>query len=107
MESITKRAAVVFFAAALLVGCGVSTEQIGETTKASIQQTFDTDAQIKTFHLTVTNVQVLKQGDNRYQGIAKVVHDGTSYDVPVEITADGSNVKWKAEPGAFVSFPVK
>jgi phosphotransferase system glucose/maltose/N-acetylglucosamine-specific IIC component len=81
---------------------GMSKEQIGETTTMSMQQAFDTDAQFKEWQLTVTDVQVLKQGENRYQGIAKVVHDGTTHDVPVDLTVDGLNVMWKTDQGAFL-----
>jgi hypothetical protein len=56
----------------------------------------------KEWHITVTSVQLLKQGDNRFQGIAKLTHQGTSHDVPVEITADGTNVMWKTDPGVFM-----
>jgi hypothetical protein len=79
-----------------------SREQIGETVKTSMQQKFDSDAQFKEWHLTVTKVQVLKQAENRYQGIATVMHEGEPRDVPVDITADGSNVMWQAQAGAFM-----
>jgi hypothetical protein len=81
---------------------GMSKEQIGETTKMSMQQTFDTNSQFKEWQLKVTDVQVLKQGENQYQGIAKVVHDGTTHDVPVDLTVDGLNVIWTTDPGAFL-----
>jgi hypothetical protein len=80
---------------------GMSKEQIGETTKMSMQQKFATDAQFKEWKLNVTDVQVLKQGENRYQGIAKVVHDGTTHDVPVDLTVDGLDVLWKTDGEAF------
>jgi len=67
-----------------------------------MQQTFDSDPQFKEWHLAVIRVQALKQVGNRYQGIATVVHEGTSHDIPVEITAEGSNVMWKTEPGALM-----
>jgi hypothetical protein len=102
MKMMIKIFAVSVLAATLLLGCGMSTEQIGETVKTSMQQKFDSDAQFKEWHLLVTRVQVLKQGENRFQGIASVEHEGTSHDVPVEITADGSNVMWQVQPGAFM-----
>ncbi len=102
MKTMIKKFAVGVLIATLLVGCGMSTEQIGETVKTSMQQKFDSDAQFKEWHLFVTRVQVLKQGENRFQGIATVVHEGTTHDIPVEITADGSNVMWQVQPGAFM-----
>ena len=102
MKTMMKKLAVGAFFAILLVGCGMSIEQIGETVKASMQQKFNSDDQFKEWHLSVTKVQVLKQGDNRFQGIATVLHEGTTHDVPVEITADGLNVIWQVQPGAFM-----
>jgi hypothetical protein len=101
MKTMMKYLAFSIFVALLLVGCGMSTDQIGETVKESMQQTFDTDAQFKVWHLSVTKVQVIKQSDNQYQGIATVLYEGTSHDVPVEITADDSNVMWQVQPGGF------
>lgn len=102
MKTIIKKLAIATFVAILLAGCGMSVEQIGETVKVSMQQKFDSDEQFKDLHLSVTKVQVLKQGENRFQGMATVLHDGSSHDVPVEITADGSNVMWQVQPGAFM-----
>jgi signal peptidase I len=101
MQGFFRRVVATLLFAAVVVGCSMSTDQIGETVKGSMQKTFDSDAQFKEWHLTVSRVQVLKQGDNRYQGIATVIHEGTPHDVPIDITADGSNVMWKTEPAAF------
>jgi hypothetical protein len=107
MRSKMKELALGVLAVALLIGCGQSTEQIGETVKKSMQQKFDSDSQFKEWHLSVTSVQVLKQGENRYQGMATVMHEGESHDVPVEITADGSNVMWQAPSGSFMFVALK
>jgi uncharacterized secreted protein with C-terminal beta-propeller domain len=86
----------------IVFGCGISTEQISETVKASMQNTFNSEDRFKEFRLSVTHVQVIKQDNKRYQGIATVIHDGTAHNVPVEIITDGSNVIWKTDPGAFM-----
>ena len=83
-------------------GCGLSKEQIGKTVQTAMQTTFDTDPQFSKWQMTVTRVQVLRQGDNQFQGIATISHKGTSHNVPVAITVDGNNVAWKTEPGAFL-----
>lgn len=102
MRTMLKTMFAIMFTAAWLVGCSMSTEQIGETVKSSMQQKFDSDGQFKEWHLSVTRVQVLKEGGNRFKGIANVMHEGTPHDVPVEITVDGSNVMWQVQPGAFM-----
>lgn len=86
----------------LLVACGPSPEKVGEMVKTSMQQTFSTDKQFSQFGLTVESVQAIKESDNRYQGMATIRHDGTTHNVPVQITAQGDNVIWKTEPGAFM-----
>ena len=85
----------------IVAGCGQSKEQIGETVKSSMQDKFNSDPQFINWHLTVTSVQVLSKGGNQYEGIAKITHEGTSHDVPVQITADGNNVMWQVLPGGF------
>ena len=107
MRSKMRALALGVLAVALLIGCGQSTEQIGETVKTSMQQKFDSDAQFKEWHLSVTRVQVLKQSENRYQGMATVIYEGDSHDVPVEITADGSNVMWQTPSGSFMFVALK
>lgn len=102
MKPIMTALAFSVLSAVLLVGCGPSAESIGETVKISMQQKFDSDTQFKEWNLSVARVQVIKQGENRYQGIATVLHEGESHDVPVEITADGSDAIWQAPPGAFM-----
>ncbi len=84
------------------LGCGATDEQIGDTVRTSMQNTFDTDPQFAQWHLQVTHVQVVHQTDNLYQGIATVMFRVTSHSVPVQVTYDGKNVVWKTEPGAFL-----
>jgi len=100
MTRAAKIAAIIVLAF-MMAGCGLSKEQIGETVKSSMQEKFNSDPQFKKWRLTVTDVQVLSKGGNQYQGIAKITHEGTSHDVPVEITVDGNNVMWQVAPGGF------
>jgi hypothetical protein len=66
-----------------------------------MRDTFSRDSQFKQFNLDVTKVQVFKQSKTKYQGLATVVYDGMTHDVPVDITVDGKNVMWKTDPGSF------
>ena len=86
----------------MVAGCGLSKDDIAATVKTSMQQTFDSDPQFRDWHLRVTGVQVLRKGGNQYQGMAKITYEGTSHDVPVEITVDGRDVMWQTAPGAFL-----
>jgi hypothetical protein len=67
-----------------------------------MQQKFDSDPQFKEFHFNVIRVQVMKESDNRFQGIASIRHEGVTHDVSVQIVASGEGVIWKTEPGAFM-----
>ena len=87
---------------AVITGCGMSPEDIGETVKTSMQATLSADSNFKEHNLKVENVQVLKKGDNAYRGLASISYKGTSHDVPVEVTVDGKNVMWEVAPGAFM-----
>ncbi len=84
-----------------LAGCGPSPEKISEIVKTSMRQKFNTDPQFKDYQLEIEHVQVLKEGENRYQGIARVRHEGDVHDVPIHVTADGDNVMWRTDQGAF------
>jgi hypothetical protein len=102
MKSLPKAIVVSISIAAFLAGCGRSERQVGESTKRSMQQTFDIYAELQDAQLKVIDVRVLERDGERYSGIARVIHDGTTHDVPVEMTVDGSNVFWKTERGAFM-----
>lgn len=86
----------------VIMGCGMSNNEISETVKTSMNNTFSSDPQFVQYNLQVSEVTVLKQGGNKYQGIAKVAHEGATHDVPVDITVDGKNVIWKTDQGAFL-----
>jgi hypothetical protein len=85
-----------------LAGCEQSTRDVGQVVKTSMQEKFDSDADFSKYHLTVVSVDVVRQSGNTYQGLAHVTCKGTTHDVSVDITADGSNVLWKAPPGSFL-----
>jgi protein involved in sex pheromone biosynthesis len=91
-----------------LAGCshggGSNTDEISQIVKRSMQQTLSTDANFfSDYHLQVLKVVVVKTSGNEYQGMATVrTPKGTETDVPVQVTADGANVQWKTEPGAFL-----
>ena len=86
----------------LLMGCGTSTEQIGQTVMISMQDKFETDDQFKDYNLTVKKVHVFKNGENAYKGLVTVEMDDSQHDVSVDIHTDGENVMWEAQPGAFM-----
>lgn len=92
----------VLVATMALVGCGMSNEEIGSTVQLSMQQKLMPTRSSRPYAFQVGAVQVLKQGENQYQGLAKIKYSGETHDVPLQITVDGKNVMWTSQPGAFM-----
>ncbi len=86
----------------LIFGCGMSTEDIGEIVKTSMQETLSTDSNFREYNLQVDNVQVIKKSKNNYKGLAKIIYKGSSYNVNVDIFVDGGDVMWEAAHGSFM-----
>lgn len=83
-------------------GCEQSRQEVAQVVKTSMQQKFDSDPEFSKWHLVVTSVDVVRQSPNTYQGLAHITYKGISHDISVDITADGSNVMWKAPQGSFL-----
>ncbi len=99
----------VIFLFILLAGCGPSTDVVETSTdvveksvKNSMQTTFNSSGDYKEYHLKVSNVQVVKDHENHYQGVANVLYKDESHSIPITVTADDKNVIWHTEPGAFL-----
>ncbi|VTU36138.1 OB-fold protein [Variovorax sp. PBL-E5] len=85
-----------------LGGCGMSKDEVSATVKQSMQRKLDDDPAFKEFKLKVGAVDVLKQSDHSYKGIAHVQFDGEMQEIPVDIIVDGDSVAWNTGPGAFM-----
>lgn len=82
-------------------GCRDQRSLLQNYVKSSMQMEFETDAYLKQWRLTVTQVVVLKRSDHQFDGLATVVQDGMPHTVPVEITVDGDHMMWQVRPGGF------
>jgi len=100
MTSLGKMPAIVLLTLAL-AACGQSAEQVGSSVLRSMQHKFTNDLELSKLRVAIAKVVVIKETGNSYQGIATVLHDGKEWQVPVQVTADGDNVLWRTEPGAF------
>jgi hypothetical protein len=85
----------------LLMACGPSSDDVSKQVLASMQEKFDTDANLKQFHLTAKSAQFVKQEGNQFKGIVKVQSKDGIHDISVTATADGKNVVWEAPSDAF------
>lgn len=99
-----KKALLVGFQMCLmfsLSACGPNADKVSQTVQKSMQEKFDTDAEFKKFKLKVKSAQFVQESDRKFKGIVKVEAEDGMHDVPVQATADGSNVIWEADPNAF------
>lgn len=73
------------------------------TVRKSMQHDLDNDPNLGKLGLKVVDVKLVNKSGNEYRGIATVeTRDGAAHDVPVDVTADGTNVLWETPPGAFI-----
>jgi len=68
---------------------------------ASMQETFDTDADYSKYGLRVTDITVMKVQGNQYQGLATITYEGKEHPLSVDITYDGETFMWRVEGGGF------
>lgn len=82
----------------------VKTERLVEFVKASMQEKFNTDTDLKGYSLNVKDVTLVHKSGNEYAGFATV----SSYKLPsdhkvaIEVIDDNSGGMWRAEPGALM-----
>lgn len=92
------------FSLSLAVGCHPSATEVSQEVKNSLQQTIDSDQDLKSRHLRVDSVTVIRESGNVYQGLATVRSPKKSRQIALKITADGKNTMWRTDPGAFAVF---
>jgi len=86
----------------VLAACSPSPAEIGNKVLLGMQQRFATDPELSKLGISITSVVVVKQSDNKYQGLAIVQYKNIERQVSVEVTAQGDNVIWKTDPDAFM-----
>lgn len=87
-------------AAIALLGCTPSNDTIAKQVRELFQQKLNAQAELKDYGLTVTQLDVIHETGNKYQGMAKVMMKGVSHDVPMTILADGDKVMYEVSPAA-------
>lgn len=100
------KAALIAITAAvlLLAGCSGSPDpaELSNKVRDSMQETLTNDPNFSDYDMSVVKVTLEQPDGAEYKGVATVrTPKGTERDVPVEVTADGSDVQWRTEPGAF------
>jgi hypothetical protein len=96
--------AIVAAAALLLTGCGGTPDraELSDQVRESMQETLTNDPNFSDFEMVVVKVHLDEPSGTEYNGVATIkTAKGTEREVPVEVTADGSDLQWRTEPGAF------
>jgi hypothetical protein len=80
-----------------------SLTELAAQVEKSMQRDLDRDPELGKLDLRVVDITLVKKSDNEFKGIATVrTPDGETHDVPVDVTADGTNLLWETPPGAFI-----
>jgi len=78
-------------------------EQLTRSVQQALQEKFDNDPKFSKYHVRVEKVGLIKESGNKYDGIATVRTPGLSdHQVSIDVIADGSNMMWQTQPGAFL-----
>lgn len=79
-------------------------EQLSSWVQTSIQHKMDEDSKFSSYGIRVNSVSLIKVSDNKYEGMVQVTTSRSSetHQVPIDVTADGDQMMWQAEPGAFL-----
>lgn len=97
-----KRLLAILAVSLVLSGCGPSLKDVESQARESMQNYMDTDASMSGYSVKVDAVEAIKENGNTYRGIARVQVGGEEYPVSVSIVADGDNLMWSTERGAFM-----
>jgi len=85
-----------------LTGCSLSTEDVQDTVKKSMQETFDTDKSFSAYGLKISEVYLVKSEESKYKGYAQVDYNDDAHKISISAIVDGSYVLWEAEEGSFL-----
>lgn len=87
--------------AASLTACGPSVDTLSVQVRGLLQKKLD-EPEMAEFHLKVDRVTLIHEDGHKYEGIATIEMDGTTHDVPVHVVADGDNMMYQTDSGAFL-----
>lgn len=79
-------------------------EQLRDVTlqvKNSMQHTFDSNSETNKLNVKVTEVELIRLSDVKYDGMATVSSSSSpEHQVKIDVTADDEHMMWVAAPGA-------
>jgi len=93
---------ILLFIGAVLTGCGLSKDDIQNQVKDLLQQDFETDTKFMNVGLQVKSVDLIKDSNNTFKGIAIVTFQGEDHKVSINVTTDGDKLMYETESLDFV-----
>lgn len=85
-----------------LTGCDLYTNNIAGQAKKALQEILNTDQNYSKYKMEVTEVKLISENLKKYEGVAKVLYEGKSYDVPISVNSDFDNILVQTKPGGFL-----
>jgi len=82
-------------------GCKPSVEDTTKSVQSSMQSKFDSDDDFSKYHMIVDSVSLVRESDNKFNGVAHIKYKGKEHEIPIKVTADNKNVLWETENFAF------
>lgn len=79
----------------------LSKNQIAQTVSTTLQAKLES-GDLAQYGMKVLKVDVLHENGNKYTGIATIDLKGKPHQVSLSVVADGKNVAWQTEQGAFL-----
>ncbi|VWC78562.1 hypothetical protein BLA17378_03750 [Burkholderia aenigmatica] len=79
----------------------LSKDEIASSVKSGLQQKLDS-GDLAEFHMSVKEVTVLHETGNKYRAMATVEFEGKPRQIAVSVVADGNQLAWETEQGAFL-----
>lgn len=83
---------------------GEETQQLAERVESAMQESLDTDSNLSQYSVRVLSVDLNKESDTKYEGVATVntAQSAEEHLVSIEVKIYGERMMWQAERGAFL-----
>jgi hypothetical protein len=88
---------VLLLGIGLLAGCGVSTETLTKQVRASIEETWAKDHDLK--NLRIKSFMLVHKSGNQYAGVLEADADGEALSLNLDVVYDGKTFVWKVLDG--------
>tara|TARA_B110000483_G_scaffold238873_1_gene316299 strand:- start:802 stop:1080 length:279 start_codon:yes stop_codon:yes gene_type:complete len=89
MKKLTRILTVLIFTAVLFTSCSLSTNELAEEVKMSMNEQF------KTQSISIKSLILTKKSGNEYNGILETSEPNGEFTYSVEVIYDGENMTWK------------